>query len=640
VPTNDPTSGMPPMIARRLSIPEWLGYVGGYDFGPVAPPRVVLHHTFSPTVAQWAGLTSMLGIQRYYAGKGWTAAPHIFAAPDGIWLFTPMKDVGIHAGTGNSGTTNGRFWYSIGLEVVGDYDRIRPSGAVWENAKAVIGGLSRRLAIAPRQLISFHRDFTNQKSCPGWAVTKDWVFGEVDAWLANRPPPAPPPPGPIGQPTPDAEHLAETLLNESYRQRGEGYNADWAFHQHAVQNDLGFPIGRSARLQAGGADYTFQSFARDTLYSQVPNWGDVRRMYNLLGGSIPPTGLGRALLDATYRAGGATFHADWSFHQYALASRLGPPIGESATITVNGAQYAFQVFATDTLYNRVPQWADVRRLGELAGATDPAMVRLRDALLTQTYARVGTVYHPDWAFHQLARGWFLGAPLSGSYLVAAGANQYAIQVYATDTLYNVVPRWSEVRRLSALAPRGPGVLAAHEPEAEELLSDDARFGPAPAPFYILRYADPEAQPSAYGRRYGSRIALIVLHGADGPAAQDLAAMSAASAPAMPHYYVTSGAAIYQLVDDEYAAWHAGMAEWHGRRQNLNRVSLGVVAERGPDGYSDPMLAALAWLCDTLRERHGLARDAVVRWGDLDPHHGADPADFPWEQFKTRMRTDI
>ena len=98
MPTNDPTTGTPPMIGRQLTIAQWLAYVAGYDFGPVAPSRLVLHHTFVPTVAQWSGLRSMQSMQRFYAGKGWTAAPHIYAAPDGIWLFTPMHDVGIHAG--------------------------------------------------------------------------------------------------------------------------------------------------------------------------------------------------------------------------------------------------------------------------------------------------------------------------------------------------------------------------------------------------------------------------------------------------------------------------------------------------------------------------------------------------------------
>ena len=373
--TVDPTTGMPPMIGRVLSIPDWLSYVAHYDFGPIAPSRVVLHHTAVPTVEQWAGLRSMLGMQRYYAGKGWTAAPHIYVGPDGIWLFTPMKDVGIHAGIGNSGVTNGKFWYSIGVEMVGYYDRVRPSGAIWEGAKAVLGGLSRRLGIAPRQLISFHRDYTNQKSCPGWAVTKEWVWPEIERWLAGQSPPPAPPTGPIGTPPPDVEQLVEVLMNEGYSRRSQGYNSDWAFHQYAVQNSLGFPIGNNAQLQADGKNWAYQPFARDTLYTEIPNWGDVRRLSTLLGGSIPPAGLGLALLQATYRAGGATFHPDWAFHQYALAGQLGPPIGESATLTVDGAQYAFQVYALDMIFNRVPDWADIRRLSELAGTADAALMR-------------------------------------------------------------------------------------------------------------------------------------------------------------------------------------------------------------------------------------------------------------------------
>lgn len=119
----------------------------------------------------------------FYGRKGWSAAPHLFVAPDGIWLATPMRDIGIHAGTGNSGRVNGKLWYSIGLEMVGFYDKVQPSGAIWEQSKAVMGSLSRRLHIPPRQLISFHRDYTNQKSCPGWAVTKEWVWSEVENWL-------------------------------------------------------------------------------------------------------------------------------------------------------------------------------------------------------------------------------------------------------------------------------------------------------------------------------------------------------------------------------------------------------------------------------------------------------------------------
>jgi len=61
---------MPPMIGRRLSIPEWLSYIAAYEFDSTTPARVVLHHTFSPTVDQWAGMRSIQGIQRFYVQKG------------------------------------------------------------------------------------------------------------------------------------------------------------------------------------------------------------------------------------------------------------------------------------------------------------------------------------------------------------------------------------------------------------------------------------------------------------------------------------------------------------------------------------------------------------------------------------------
>lgn len=629
---------MPPMIGRVLSISDWLAYVATYNFGPIAPSRVVLHHTAVPTVAQWAGLRSMQGMQRFYAGKGWTAAPHIYVGPDGIWLFTPMKDVGIHAGTGNSGHINGKFWYSIGVETVGEYDHVRPSGAIWEGVKAVLGGLSKRLGIAPRQLISFHRDYTNQKSCPGWAVTKDWVWPEIERWIAGQAPPPAPPPGPIGNPPPDVEQLIEILMNEGYSRRSQGYNSDWSFHQYAVQNGLGFPIGNNAQLQADGKSYAYQPFARDVLFNEIPNWGDVRRLSELLGGSIPPAGLGRALLEATYRAGGATFHPEWAFHQYAMAGNLGPPLGESTTLTVDGIQYNIQVFALDTIFNRVPNSADIRRLSELTNATDAALVRLREALLAQTYQRVGTVYHADWAFHQLARAWNLGAPLGGSYRVASGSAQYAIQVYATDILYNIVPNWSDVRRLSQLvAPHAAVLTLDVEPPLTALLAPNTQFEPAPAPFHIVRYSpDSLLTASAYGSRSGSKIALIVLHGDAGPAEQTLTAMTLIGARTATHYYVTNAGTIYQLVDDADAAWHAGIGIWNGRQLNINRISLGIVAERGATGYSDAQLAALVWLVDTLRGRYGLTADALVRWGDLDPRHADDPAGFPWELFVHRL----
>jgi N-acetyl-anhydromuramyl-L-alanine amidase AmpD len=635
-----PTTGTPPMIGKVLSIPDWLNYIANYDFGKLPPARVVLHHTWRPTPEQWTGLRSMQGIQAHFARKNWNSAPHIFVAPDGIWLFTPLRNVGIHAGTGNSGRINGAFWYSIGVEMVGDYDRARPGGAIWEGTKAVLGGLSKRLGIAPKQLISFHRDYTNQKSCPGWAVTKEWVHAEIDAWLSGKQAPVTPA-GPIGSPTPEAEQLGEALLEAGYSRRGEGYNNGWAFHQYAVQNGLGFPIAKSAIIDVGGKKYAFQPFARDTLYNEVPHWGDVLKLTDLLGNAIPAAGLGRALLEATYRAGGATFHADWAFHQHAVANRLGPPIGESAPLTIDGAKYNFQVFAMDTLYTPVPNWSDVRRLSALAATSKAPEVRLRDALLAQTYGRANTKYEPTWAFHQLARTWNLGAPLSDSHRISSSGAQYAIQVYATDTLYNVVPNWSEVRRLSELfAPKPATLIGKRAAPVTALLSPNACLAPAPAPFHIIRHTASHPSRTAYGSRGGVRIRMIILHGDGGPADRVLEAMTTVGARAMPHYYVTCTGAINQLVDDQFAAWHSGMATIDGQQININRLSLGVMAEYTNVGYTNKQLDALTWLIDTLRDRHDIPETAIVPWSTLDPHRDADPHPFPPELFANRLRPEM
>jgi hypothetical protein len=615
-----PTTGMPPMIGRRLSIPEWLDYVAHYDFGRIAPSRLVLHHTYIPNEQQWRGLASMQGMQNYYRGLGWTAAPHVYSGPDGIWLFTPMSQVGIHAGTGNSGTVGGQFWYSIGLEMVGYFDTVRPAGAVWENAKAVMGGLSRRLGIPPEQLISFHRDYTNQKSCPGWAVTKEWVFAEVNAWLNNRPPPPPPPPPPPGWPPPELEELIELLTNESYKARGDGYSASSAIITFAVQNNLGFPVARLGQLTADGKSLQFQPFARDTLYLEVPDYGEVKRLSALLGGSIPSGGFARALLDASYQACGAVFHPEWAFHQYAVTNNLGPPIGDSARITVGGAAYSFQAFAVDTLYNLVPNWGDVRRLSQLATATDPAQVQLREALLAETYKKGGAVYHPEWAFHQLARRWNLGTVISGNYTATAGGKQYALQVYATDTLFNLVPNWKDVKRLSEVARPGatkPAVLGAEPgaPPVAAVLADGTLFEPPDAAHRVVRFRPYHAVPAARSRGRQT-VELIVLRDERGPAERRMAQMVLPGARRTPHFYVARDGTTYQLVDEGLAARWAGLAVWNGRRRNLNPISIGVAVERAPGGPPEAQRAALERLLARLRADYRLPKRAVVRWERL------------------------
>jgi N-acetylmuramoyl-L-alanine amidase CwlA len=630
-------TGMPPMIGQVLTIPQWLDYVANYQFTNIKPTRLVLHHTWKPTVEQWRGLASMKGMQSFYGGKGWTSAPHLYVGPDGIWLFTPLKDIGIHANAGNGSRSAG--WYSIGVEMVGNYDQARPTGAIWDATKAIIGGLSRKLGIAPKDFIFFHREYNKNKSCPGWAITKEWVIAETDAWLKNQgSAPVAIPAGVIGSPTPDVEHLGELLLNQSFARRAEGYNETWAFHQFAVDQGLGFPLAKSQMLTAEGKQINYQPFARDTLYCEVPNWGDVKRLSELLAGTIPPAGtIGRALLDATFQIGGSPYNADWAFHQYAVAptARLGPPLGKSATVAVDGITYSYQVFASDTIYNPGNEWTNIKRLSALANSSNSSEIKLRDQLLAKTYEAAGQQYRPDWAFHQLAFKLGLGAPLGKADPVAMDGSQYNFQVYATDTLYNLVPNWNDVKRLTDLYTKKAGaVLSAGEGERLTALlsvSDGPmQYDPELKQHYIVRYSIPGTGPSAYSDRGRSKISAIILHADSGPTEATLERMYTPGAKSMPHYYVADDAQIYQLISDRYAARHAGMATWQGRRRNMNRNSIGIMIERGRRGITPKQVAALRDLVSTLRETYAVAADAVLRWSDLVPGRGGNLADLSLE----------
>jgi murein DD-endopeptidase MepM/ murein hydrolase activator NlpD len=231
----------------------------------------------------------------------------------------------------------------------------------------------------------------------------------------------------------DTDDLWNVLQNEAYRQRGEGYRKDWAFHTYAAKHNLGAPLATTAssteRIEFEGKQYGFQPFARDTLFNEIPHWGKVQSLNALLGGKMPEGGLGLKLLQATYQRCGSELHTDWSFHRVALEKQLGPSLGENYRITVEGAEYAIQVFGCDTLYTPVPHWSDVRRLSD----TPPGA--LRDALWTETHNIAGNLYQPDDPFHQLAASSHPGTPLSDRYTVDMEGTTLQVQVFALDVFY-------------------------------------------------------------------------------------------------------------------------------------------------------------------------------------------------------------
>jgi len=175
----------PPMeIDGRVMTPKaFVEYVEGLEFSPL-PSRIFLHHTWRPTRDDWRGRDSIMAMKGFYEKQlwqdsdgqlheGWTAGPHLFVADDGIWLFSDLR----HDGVG----VYGHNYRSRHVEMVGNYDEQLPSGATLENTIVALGVLHERLGLDIQEL-NFHRDFST-KSCPGWAVEKEWIIPKVAGWI-------------------------------------------------------------------------------------------------------------------------------------------------------------------------------------------------------------------------------------------------------------------------------------------------------------------------------------------------------------------------------------------------------------------------------------------------------------------------
>lgn len=164
----------------------------------------------------------------------------------------------------------------------------------------------------------------------------------------------------------------------------------------------------------------------------------------------PPTrraAFSQVLLSEAYRQVGAVEWPDWAMTRTARMAHLGLPVAPSFEVTVAGRNYIGQSFGRETLVSPIAEWKRVDRLSML---TAPEQQPLREALLQAIYAQAGETYRPDWAFHQYALNESIGPPLSASFRVRVGSDEWVAAIYALDVLYSPVGRWKEIGRLSEL----------------------------------------------------------------------------------------------------------------------------------------------------------------------------------------------
>ncbi|MEP3890088.1 MAG: N-acetylmuramoyl-L-alanine amidase [Hellea sp.] len=134
------------------------------------------------------------------------------------------------------------------------------------------------------------------------------------------------------------------------------------------------------------------------------------------------------------------------------------------------------------------------------------------------------------------------------------------------------------------------------------------------------------------------ISLLILHYTGmKTGAEALTRMRDPKAKVSAHYMVEEDGQIFQLVDEDKRAWHAGLSEWQGET-NINSNSIGIEIVNGghdwpgedgslPD-FPDVQINAVIALSKDIMSRHGLL--TVLGHSDIAPARKIDPGEnFPW-----------
>ncbi len=104
-----------------------------------------------------------------------------------------------------------------------------------------------------------------------------------------------------------------------------------------------------------------------------------------------------------------------------------------------------------------------------------------------------------------------------------------------------------------------------------------------------------------------------------------------------HYLVEEDGTIFQLVDEDKRAWHAGRGQWQ-ECEDVNSSSIGIEIvnpghEFGYRSFPDLQIDAVIALCRDILTRHDIRPDRIIAHSDMAPDRKEDPGElFPWDRL--------
>lgn len=120
----------------------------------------------------------------------------------------------------------------------------------------------------------------------------------------------------------------------------------------------------------------------------------------------------------------------------------------------------------------------------------------------------------------------------------------------------------------------------------------------------------------------------------------LARLCDPAAAVSAHYLIARDGRLWQLVDEDARAWHAGRGGW-GEVDDVNSRSIGIELDNpGPPGglppFAEPQMTTLEALLAGILARWRIPPERVIGHADMAPGRKADPGPkFDWRRLARR-----
>ncbi len=152
---------------------------------------------------------------------------------------------------------------------------------------------------------------------------------------------------------------------------------------------------------------------------------------------------------------------------------------------------------------------------------------------------------------------------------------------------------------------------------------------APSPNFNARRPLPDGGP---------QLRFLVLHYTEMAGAEAaLARLGDPAAEVSAHYLIGEEGTIWQLVEEDRRAWHAGRSFWRGIT-DINSASIGIELDHpghalGYHPFAPAQIAALIPLARAIMARWNIPPAGLLAHSDIAPTRKRDPGElFPWAEL--------